>query len=285
MDGQHVRPDRRKFLSESIAERISVIQQDVWLDYKPSEFIFRIMNNMARVPKRQTAPALLVVGAGGTGKSSIISQISSKVENSKGVIYLDLAESPEIGAKKTFRMELARGLGLPDLQQVRGGKDMLPKELLEVIHLRGIWGIVIDELHEALLRPKQEQRSNLSIIKKLVGLEYGLKVFAFGTDSARLALSSNGELKRRFYEYSLADWGETEEFRSFLLEFEEFLPLKIPSKLYTEDMVKAILAITGGRMDKTVELLRTAACYAVKTGEESISIEGLRRASMGPWGY
>ncbi|MOA22000.1 Bacterial TniB protein [compost metagenome] len=125
----------------------------------------------------------------------------------------------------------------------------------------------------------------MSILKKLLGAEYGLKLFCFGTMSARNALQSNDEFKRRFHEVTLGDWTEDEAFRAFLLEIEESLPLQKPSNLYSEEMVKSILSIAYGRMDKTLELIRSAACYAVKLGAEQIDLEMLHRAAKNPWGY
>lgn len=107
--------------------------------------------------------------------------------------------------------------------RVRPGSE-IPREIAEVIKLRGFWGVVIDELHDALLRPKHEQRINMSILKKLLSSEYGLKLFCFGTIAAKQALQSNDEFKRRFFEVPLKDWIEDEAFRAFLLEIEESLP-------------------------------------------------------------
>lgn len=286
MDGQHLREDRRHLLSADTDCRIAAVQQDIWVDYKPSEIIFRMMNNIAKVPSRQNAPALLVTGPGGSGKSAIISQVPRRVTNSQGLIFIDMAENPELTVKKNLRLELARGLELPtDGRSFSNSKMDMPNELKEVIKLRKIWGVVIDELHEALLKSKIEQRINMSVLKKLLGPEYGLKLFCFGTAAARQALSSNDEFKRRFFEYPLEDWKENEAFREFLLEIEEYLPLKKASHLYSEEMVRAILAITSGRMDKTIELLRSSACYAIRGGGESIDMECLRRAAKGPWSY
>jgi|TARA_R110002051_G_scaffold318484_1_gene400926 hypothetical protein len=286
MGANHVRKEVQRYLSEDVDRRVSFIQQELWIDYKTSEAVFRIMNNMSEVPLRPNAPALLVVGPGGSGKSAIISQIPHRVKNSKGLIVVSMAESPEIYIKKTLRSELSAALGLPSSQAsgLKGAAD-IPNELREVIKLRRVWGLVIDEFHDALLRTKQEQRINMSILKKLLSAEYGLKLFIFGTMSAKLAMQSNEEFKRRFHEVMLGDWKEDEEFRSFLLELEESLPLRKPSCLYSEEMVSAILSITSGRMDKTVEIIRSAACYAIKTGVESINLDLLKKAVKNPWGY
>jgi hypothetical protein len=50
-------------------------------------------------------------------------------------------------------------------------------------------------------------------------------------------------------------------------------------------MVSAILSITAGRMDKTVEIIRSAACYAIKMGVEAINLDLIKKAVKNPWGY
>jgi hypothetical protein len=286
MCSDHVRSDVQHLLTASTDERIAAIYKELWVDNNSSEAVFRMMNNIADVPTRMTAPALLVVGPGGSGKTAIISQIPKRVKNSDKLLMMSMAESPELNVKKTLRSVLAMALGLPPSSSARpqSGTD-IPNEMREVIKLRRIWGVVIDEFHDVLLRPKQEQRISMSILKKLVGSEYGLKLFCFGTVIARNALRSNEEFKRRFHEVELADWVEDEAFRSFLLEVEESLPLKQPSNLYSEEMVRLLLFLGNGRMDKTLDIIRGAACYAIKMEVERITEDLLQRAALNPWGY
>lgn len=286
MNYNHLKQSAQKYLNLDIDSRIAVIQREVWVDYGTSEAVFHMMNNMADVPDRQNAPALLVTGPGGAGKSAIIAKIRNRVRRSEGLIFLSMAESPEIAIKKSLRTELAIAVGIPIDQhsRVRPGSE-IPREIAEVIKLRGFWGVVIDELHDALLRPKHEQRINMSILKKLLSSEYGLKLFCFGTIAAKQALQSNDEFKRRFFEVPLKDWIEDEAFRAFLLEIEESLPLKKPSNLYSKEMVKEILHTTSGRMDSTISLIRSAACYALRSGAECIDVDFLQRAKRNPWGY
>lgn len=286
MSSDHVRPDLRHYLSADMDTRLGAMYSELWVDHNSSEAVFRMMNNIANVPDRLTAPALLVVGPGGSGKSAIISHIPKRVKTSSGLLLLDMAESPEINIKKTLRGELALALNLPSAPGARAKSGSeIPNEIREVIKLRRIWGVVIDEFHDALLRSKQEQRTNMSILKKLLGPEYGLKLFCFGTIDARNALKSNEEFKRRFHEVFLSDWSEDEAFRAFLLEIEESLPLKEPSHLYSEEMVRTLLSMTDGRMDRTLDIIRSAACYAVKLGVEHVNLDTLQRANRSLWGY
>ena len=286
MGCDHVRPSLRHLLSADVSTRVSAIYNELWVDNNSSEVIFRMMNNIAAVPPRLIAPALLVVGPGGSGKTAIISQIPKRVKNSSGLLMLSMAESPEINVKKSLRAELAMALGLPPSPGARAKSGSeIPREVREVVKLRGIWGVVIDEFHDALLRSKQEQRVNMSILKVLLSSEYGLKLFCFGTVDARNALKSNAEFKRRFHEIVLGDWNEDEAFRAFLLEVEEALPLKEPSNLYSEEIVRLLLGMTNGRMDKILDIIRSAACYAIKLGTERVTEDTLQRANRNLWGY
>ena len=82
MSGEHVRPDKQKYLSADVDVRIAAILGELWVDNNSSEAIFRMMNNIEAVPDRMNAPALLVVGPGGSGKTAIISKIPSRIKNS-----------------------------------------------------------------------------------------------------------------------------------------------------------------------------------------------------------
>lgn len=83
MNSDHVRPDVQKFIHADISTRISAVQQELWIDNNSSEAVFRIMNNIHAVPDRLSAPALLVVGPGGSGKTAIISRIPQRVNGSE----------------------------------------------------------------------------------------------------------------------------------------------------------------------------------------------------------
>ncbi len=96
MSDEHVRPDKRKYLSEDTDVRIAAILEELWVDNNSSEAVFRMMNNIEAVPDRMNAPALLVVGPGGSGKTAIISKIPSRIKNSDRLAFISMAESPKL---------------------------------------------------------------------------------------------------------------------------------------------------------------------------------------------
>lgn len=285
MMGDHLLDSSKKYLSLSDDQRIIAINSDkLWIEYPQVSQIMNCIENLLKVESKVQAPCMLVSGDGGSGKSSIVNQVKNLSGWKNRLIYIALNQNPQ---NLTLRELLIDSLELP-LQKYRNStlaKTALPREILEVIILRGIKGVVIDEFNDGLLVPKNEQLKNLSLLKGLSGPPYHLSIIGFGTLISRSALSYDPQLSRRFYKVDLEDWKETEEFRSFLVGIEENIPLKRSSALYGQEIVNYLLVHTQGRMDGVVKLIRCAASYAVRTGEERITINLLERARLEPFGY
>lgn len=285
MNGDHLLESSKKLLSLSDDQRVVVINSDkLWIEYPQVSQIINYMQNLLKIETSIQAPCMLVSGEGGSGKSSIVDQIKRLSPWKERLIYIALNQNPQ---NLTLRELLIDSLGLP-LHRYKNNiitKAALPREIFEVIILRGIKGVVIDEFHDGLLVPRNEQLKNLSLLKGLSGPPYHLSIIGFGTLISRNALSYDPQLSRRFYKVELDDWKETEEFRSFLAGFEESIPLKKPSALYGQEIVNYLLVHTQGRMDGVVKLIRCAASYAVRTREERITIKLLERARLEPFGY
>lgn len=283
--GEHLLSVRTRLLRLSDDQRIAEIQKDdVWIEYPQTSKILDVLGNMLSVTDRIQAPCIMVGGEGGTGKTSIINQIKTNPTWRKSLVFLALNENP-FGLK--FRELIVEALGVP--HNFNGGgrttKSVLPRELLEVIRLRQVKGIVIDEFHDAMLVSRIEQQKNLSLLKGLSGAPLSLSIFGFGTMSAKNALTFDPQLNRRFYKVDLEDWDESETFRSFLAGVEENLPLKLPSALYNPEIVQFLLVNTGGRMDDVIKLIKSAAAYAIRSGEERITLKQLDAAAAKPWNY
>ncbi|WP_445676319.1 TniB family NTP-binding protein [Pseudomonas aeruginosa] len=86
MSDEHVRSDIRKYLSSNIDTRIALIHQEIWVNNNSSAAVFRMMNNIADVPDRMSAPALLVVGPGGSGKTGRRQKLSATPDLSGRVL-------------------------------------------------------------------------------------------------------------------------------------------------------------------------------------------------------
>ncbi|HBN9750535.1 TniB family NTP-binding protein [Pseudomonas aeruginosa] len=282
---EHLTASARELACLSGDMRLAAIQRDsFYIDHPQSDSILIMIENVLAVPRRMQAPCIIVTGAPGAGKSSIIQQIRSSEALSNQIAFLDMTANPfnlKFGELLVSALGLPHGLikfGLPR-------KATLPAELAEVIKLRKIKALVIDELHDSLLVARPEQLKNLSILKALSNHIYGLSIIGFGIDLARNALSMDEQFSRRFYSVQVDDWSESESFRSFLAGVEQNLPLRRPSSLDGADVIGFLLENTGGRMDSIMNSIKSAACYAIKSGEERITIDSLAKAISRPWSY
>lgn len=283
-NANHLLPEFQEFLKLSSAQRIGRIQDDKrWVDYPCAESVFKTINNMLAVPDRAQAPCLLVYGDGGTGKSSIVSRLKGFPRFRDKLIYIELSVRTDNAKLPKL---ISESLGAPyDLVKDSRASRPLPIELEQIIKLRGIKGIILDELHDAFLVPRLEQQRNLSLIKGLTNHPIGVSIFGFGTSAANNSIKSDAQFYRRFNTIKLEDWKDSNEFRSFMAGLESQIPLRKPSFLDSSELCGYVLERTGGRMDSVVRLIRAAACHAISSGEEAITPAVLRTAFSDPWGY
>jgi hypothetical protein len=281
MDLSHIKDSKRYLAMYDVLDRIEVINMNIWVDCPQCSQVERVIRNMLNVRGVSPAPCLLVCGEGGSGKTSIINRISSKYAAVEGsLVFTSLSENPD---NLRFRDLLLLALGVPLKSQASGAK--IPNGLEKFLQLRRISGIVIDELHDALLAQLAEQRKNLSLIKTLTGPPYNLSIMGFGTFSAVNALKQDPQLERRFEILKILPWVEGDEFRSFLASIEENLPLRKASKLYSAEIVKYLLTHTKGTMDEVLKALKFGAIHALINGEENITIKSMNEGFIRRWDY
>lgn len=282
---EHLTESARELACSSDDMRLAAIQRDgFYIDHPQSNSILKMVENVLAVPRRMQAPCMIVTGAPGAGKSSIIQQIRNSEALSNQIVFLDMVANP---FNLKFGELLVSALGLPHglIKFGHPRKATLPAELAEVIRLRKIKALIIDELHESMLVARPEQLKNLSILKSLSNNTYGLSIIGFGINLAKNALSMDEQFSRRFYSVQIDDWRESESFRSFLAGVEQNLPLRRPSNLDGAEVIGFLLENTGGRMDSIMNSIKSAACYTVKSGEERITIGSLVKAISTPWSY
>jgi hypothetical protein len=270
-----------KLDTSDVKLRISNIHKDIWIDCPSARRPLDAILTLLDVPNRTTAPCMLVCGAGGSGKTTIVNQLM-KMNRGLGspMVFLSLAENP---SNLKFKHLILEAIGLPVRLAV--GRDMLSKDVANYIHLHGIKALVIDEFHESMLVTRSEQLKNLSLLKALSGSPYNLIVIGFGVRAAKNALQHDEQLARRFHTHDLLPWVLDDGFRNFLATLEKKVKLKKPSMLHQEEMVRLIHNCSGGTMDNVVKIIKSAASYAITTGEECITKEIIAVAVAEPWGY
>ncbi|EPB8978517.1 TniB family NTP-binding protein [Pseudomonas aeruginosa] len=280
MDSSHVKESRRPMLALDADARIAIINGEIWIDCPQTVMVEKIIRNMTAAKGRSQAPCLLVCGAGGTGKTSLINKLRNGEEHwTKKIAFARLSENAD-GLR--FCDQILLALGVPPAV---GGGARKHLGLVKYLELTGKSAVIIDEFHDGLLANKQEQRKNLSLLKDLSGPPYHISIIGFGVESALNALQQDRQLERRFEVVQMLPWKETEEFRQFLASIEENLPLRKPSGLYDKQIVRFLLMRTDGTMDAIINIIRFSAIQAVRSGEERVTLEMLEKGISVRWAY
>ncbi|SDI51991.1 TniB family NTP-binding protein [Pseudomonas panipatensis] len=280
-DYEHVLEARRNLVDADEETRICAVQEDVWINYPIADHVLRVVGGLLKAPIKIQAECLLVSGAPGMGKSALFQRINKRYglnsEASSRMACYSMLDGGA-GSYKSFAEHIVRAL--------TGGhydNPSLPDPvLLNSVRGLGIKGIAIDELNEMLLCPSRDVRKCLSLLKKISGAPFSIPVVALGTEECESVMAFEKQMARRFQRTQLPPWNESEHFRSFLASYESTLPLKHPSNLASESIVKFLVQASEGVLDNMVKIISHAAILAILERKERISMDLLSRGLVRP---
>jgi hypothetical protein len=135
----------------------------------------------------------------------------------------------------------------------------------------GLKMLVIDEAHQLLAGSYREQRRALNLLKGLTN-ELMIPVIAVGTEDALHAIQTDVQVASRFDPLHLARWSESDAFRNFIVTFGKQLPLRKPSSFADREMIRLVLASSGGITARATRLITRAAAEAIADGTECIDV-------------
>ena len=142
--------------------------------------------------------------------------------------------------------------------------------------------LIIDELHNMLAGTRTTRGEFLNLLRWL-GNELRVPLVGVGTRDAWLAICTDPQLENRFEPFVLPSWRPGPEAVRLLQGFATLLPLRCPSDLRGTELVRGVIARTGGTIGEVAALMRAAATTAIQGGEERITAGVLdRTAYLGP---
>jgi len=267
-DFSHVHPDSHSYFSLTDHERTLVCCQDIWVPHPSVENLIARMHVMMQMTNKINAPSMLVIGPGGSGKTSMIEELKKRHRVwAEKMVFVTMHQSPNgYSLKELILQEIGVGVS----RRARLNENISP-ELQYLIKSQNIRAIVIDEIHDALTLTDFQQRINLSLLKNLAGSNYGLCVFAFGIPDAARVLRRDAQLARRYAVRSLKQWGNDSEFRSFVASYIFRLPLRKPTNFKDQKLFLKIMETGQGLTDNIVKILQAAAMSAITDGSEHIA--------------
>ncbi len=259
-------------------ERIRVFHRNF---YRITEEIKRchLIQKTAAEPQ-----CLLLVGPTGAGKTTLITSYTAQFPptiTKTGLICPVLqATIPTPASEKNLAMALLFALGDP--LAGRGTTGIMTQRLVKLLRDCQVELLILDELQHFVDRDSQKILQNASNWLKMVIKETNISCILVGLEGeAEQVVNINPQLARLFgdplvlgtFRWEEAEPTTIQEFRTWLAELENLLPLAQPSYLYRREIAWRCYVATGGLVSYLMALLRAATRVAIEQGRASLDLE------------
>ena len=283
-DFAHLHTGVWSFLDERQEDRITRLYMPKWVSYPHSSEALARMEHLLRYPPCGRMPSMLLYGDSDIGKTMIVEKF---VRDHPNICN----EFGEVVARKILRVQMPPkpGDGRLYAQIIEGLEShaLINRRAADV----GILGLrllhryppklmIIDEIHHLLAGTVREQRQMLNHLKFLSN-ELRIPIITVGTTEALYAMQTDPQIASRFEAFALPRWHESPGLREFVVSFGRLLPLHRPSPFGDKDMIRKVMACTGGLTGRITAMLAQAAELAIRQGTESISLDLLDQAIAG----
>lgn len=269
---QHLVPSVRPMAIESARERTLQLYRDRWVTYDVAEQALTQMLRMMELPPSARPACALLVGSTNNGKSSLLHRLVMARPRTQGdrglvapIIFVEMPSSPTL---ERFYRGLLSSLDAPSPSAwIRTGA--LETLCLDLLREVGVRLLVIDEFHNLLAGRRGAQLEFLNLLRFLTN-RLRLSMVLSGTEQAAHAIRADPQLENRFKPIVLHRWEPSDESARLIHGLVSSFPLQRPSPL-GEAMVTYILRRAEGILGEVVDLLRSAADVAIRSGEECIN--------------
>ena len=274
----HLHPKARAYLDLSDEARIERINSDLWVGYSRAQTILDRMETLFTRPRISRMPGLLIVGGSNQGKTSLLNRFCAKhpVVDNPGAEHVQMPvvkiQCPPGPDEKRFYTALLDALYQTDSTSIRSHAAEKHRQAKRIMEKVGTRVLILDELHNVLAGPTNRQRYFLNVLKTLSN-DFRLPLIAAGTADAHNALTTDPQLYSRLQTVKLPRWEEGGEFMGLLASLETMLPLWKRSELQETALASEILSLSEGVLGEAVSLLTQAACEAVTSGQEKITLK------------
>lgn len=273
----HLTEQARNALKLPTEERIAYTLDDHWVGYSRAKEILDAIEDLMKHPPTLRMPNMLLVGASGNGKSTIIAHfrrrnpVQSRAEGGT-LIPVVVMEMPSEPSESRFWTELLLALSIADRDSdpVQRKKN----QALSILRYVGCRLVVIDEFHNLLFGHQRQQRHFLGVLKSLSN-ELKLPIVTVGTREAIRALHTDTQLSSRFEVKGLPKWRLDRDFLRLLSSFEALLPLPEPSGLTEQDMAIRLHNMCGGTIGALSRILKRSAVAAIRQDRPRIDARTL----------
>lgn len=268
-------------------ERIDAILKDGWVNYSRSKQVLDSLEMLLKFPKNYRMQNLLIMGESNNGKTSIARRflknhqpyIATFMDEETNTPYesvvrpVIMIQCPHIPHEKSLYYNILEQLNLPYRKTTRA--EFLKQTIISAFKDMNVKIIIMDEIHHILSGSAAKQREFLNLIK-YISNEAQVSIVALGTTEASFALKAERQLDTRFDKIVIPKWQYDEDFLKLLLTIEKMIHLNNPSKLAQPEISRLIFQMSNGIIGEVFKIVRLAAVKSIETGEEQITVKGLK---------
>lgn len=264
-------------LDLSKEERINFLNEPVWIHYDRAQSILDKMEELLRMPSTPRMPSMMIISRTNNGKTNLALKFLNqhKVDINPGneniIAPVLFIEAPPTPSERGLHVEILRTL----YEKIPASSDEARRaKVVEVLKKIQTRVLIIDELHNSLTGSSSKQHVLLNALKYLSNT-LRISIIACGTEQLKVAMSTDPQIENRFKPYILPVWKADKEYQQLLRSFEQKLPLKFTSNLYSPALARKIHALSEGTIGETANLLKDAAKYAIQQDIERIDSDVL----------
>ncbi|QUM76159.1 TniB family NTP-binding protein [Moritella sp. 24] len=252
--------------------------------------VAKILKNIERCRQLSRFDAepscMMVYGASGVGKSSIIRKYLKSNEGSSSlrgdivpVFYIELPDNAKpVDVAREMLLQLNDPLALHETDVT-----ILTKRIIDLVSLLKIEMIIIDEFQHLIEKISNRILARVGDWLKIIIKKTQCPIALFGMPYSQVIFATNSQLNGLFsIQFHLRPFSyayNKDVFIGFLKRLDEALPFDNMSGLGEDRLAKKLYAFSGGNMRSLRNLVFHASVNAIESERESIITDDFRDAS------
>lgn len=284
----HLKGKGLEAVSWSDQDRIFHIQRGAWMSLPHARIVLERMDDILAFPRDAASPRmpnLLLVGPAHSGKTTILHRFISLHPpnldpNAEATVCpVLMIEAPPGPSRSDLFSRLLDALEVEF--PPRASADAKYAQVKALFKAMGVKVLIVDEIQHMIAGSVTRQQEFRNALKSLAN-ETKVSIIAAGVEDAYNAISVEPQWASRFPQIELPRWDAGRELGSLMATFETRTPLKKISNLKNADLVMEVAARSEGMLGDIFDLLNEAAIAAIRSGEECITKDLIRKLHWVP---
>ena len=264
-------------LNLSIDERLQLVFSDKFVLHPQARRILGILKLAIGKPLSERPASFLIVGASGTGKTSLIHRFYRDLGGDSATRFgasermpIVVVEMPPRSTEPRVVLAIARSLRLPVVseRETRKVTDIILRKLKE----RGVRMVIFLEFDHLGTIAEQERQVVFHLLKNITN--EGISVVGAGSQECVEYVLEDEQLTSRLRPLYLHGFPKDQSLADFVATLETFYPLPEASALW-RDHLDLIFARTNGVAGEIVYLLNEAAAWSIRNGHSCIQLDAI----------